>query len=509
MKKWGFFILLLALTVTFVSCLSENGTNVSEETVSGSITELEEVEKEPFSDFDAVLDAVDFSDYDDILNAITLLHAANGDPIFENEPSLDERQSLILDSLPNFICSASGYCITNLDGYGKEELIMLTQDYRLRGVFTMRDGLPVLLGTCTDGGIGTDGEIRMETVEETAEGIRTTYVLKWFSRGSFITVTEFGYTVAHDGNTLIEEYQIINGKRVDGFKYSLDNLLGTYGFRHYEIGTLNAGITCTRLLDIPIITDAEKYFTCGYLENDNYSRTYYYEVYDKNGNTILKEQSENAYLYSEETENGDTIIAIYDNDTLKYYSVEKNRFSEDFDEESVRSMRNGRVVYFKGEGDEKRLVAQDIFDKSRFYKEFDHEICQKVGSVKLSCDGRSIALEYLADGNTSETTDVICLEPLPILKALENTPVYCDSRGFDPVFISSGVIARLRAENGDTVRLMSVDTICGSEYTIDDGSVRNDWYCIDYFGNTYYVMAADFEVIEPDPFDVFLYKLFK
>ena len=52
----------------------------------------------------------------------------------------------------------------------------------------------------------------------------------------------------------------------------------------------------------------------------------------------------------------------------------------------------------------------------------------------------------------------------------------------------------MRADTNDTIRLLGDGAIVGGEYTSDDGTVRNDWYCIDYRGEVRYVTADSFEM---------------
>ena len=441
-----------------------------------------------------VEEASAFLNYDDILNTITLLYNVNGESTFRAEhPDLNARESFIFDHLSDFICGGIGYCVKDINGDGIEELIMLTENWRLRGLFTMQNGVPVLLEQCDHGGIGRDGKIRVEMIEETNEGTRTIYRLKSLENGALVTEVEFGETLSHDETRSSECYQVINGERVKKTAYDIVELRTTYSFRDYFNLTPDVGITCTRLLDIPTPMENGEYFAISSLKNADDSRTYFYEIYDKDNNTVLSGETDRVYIYEIKTEN-DTVVSISVGSDRIYYSVEQSRFSERF-QESIWDTDGKLIVYFRGESDQKRLVVQNIFDKSLFYKEYDHEICNgSAHFVRFSQDGKSLTLKYRLPQNSNSTTNVLCLETLPILRTKKICYIrYESSISSDFVYASSGVRAVLRADTNDTIRLLRETPIIGGEYESEDG-IRNDWYFIDYLGRSFYVTADSFEV---------------
>ena len=60
--------------------------------------------------------------------------------------------------------------------------------------------------------------------------------------------------------------------------------------------------------------------------------------------------------------------------------------------------------------------------------------------------------------------------------------------------LSSGNPAYLRSATQDTARLLQVEPVIGGSYESDNGTVRNDWYKISYYGKECYVSADSFEV---------------
>ena len=440
-----------------------------------------------------------FSNYQDILNAISLLHSAQKEGALNDtvDADQDERESAIYNSLSHFICGGSGYCIKDINHDGIDELIMLTEAWELKGLFTLKDGLPVLIEICANGGIGKDGKIRLEYIEETSEGKKTVYRLKTFTEGVLITEVEFEETDFYDDAKEDEYYQIINGERVKKGYYDLINLRIEYSFRDYRILTDSAEIECTRLLDIPVLRNRGNYFSLSTLNNPTGSYTYFLEVYDKDGNTVLSYEDSSIYVYEIQVNDQETLVSIYYGHEKNYfYNVLENRFSEPFYGENVLAVSGRLIAYVSEEENEKCIVVQDIFDTGRFYQSYDHEaVKHDTPSAWFSQDGKSITLKYRLADAKNDTTKVLCFEKLPILKTKQICYVRCEASTLsDFMMASSGVRSVLRADTNDTIRLLSDGAIIGGEYTSNDGTVRNDWYCIDYKGYICYVTADSFEV---------------
>ena len=485
MKKILSILLCLSTLCHFAACDNENPqpqNNIDQNPKEQNSTDTDEKDEI-------------FGDYRDILNTISLLHS-QGDEFDTSEYSdLDEREREIYDNLSHFICGGSGYCIKDINNDGVDELIMLTEAWQLKGLFTLKDGLPILIEKCDNGGIGDDGKIRTEFIEETDEYKKTVFRLKTLADNSLLSEIEFEETDFYDDVKKDEHYQIINGKRFEKNHYDLVNLKVEYSFRDYHNLTPSAEITCTRLLDIPVLRYQGKYYSLSTLNNSEGVYTYFLEVYDKDGNTVLSYDGAFISAYEIEVRDHDTVVSIYyGNGVYKYYSVIKDRFSNEFC--NVLDTNGTLVTYVSEKGDARRLVVQDIFDKSRFYQCYDYEAVKDgTPSVWFSQDGKSITLKYRLEGAKNDTTRVLCLEMLSILKTKKICYIRYEADILsDCVMASSGVRAVLRADTHDTIRLLSDGAIIGGEYESDDGTVRNDWYCIDYRGYICYVTADSFEI---------------
>lgn len=438
-----------------------------------------------------------FDDYQDILNTISLLHSQGDAFNTLKYTSLDERESEIYNSLFHFICGGSGYCIKDINNDGIDELIMLTENWVLKGLFTLKDGLPILIEKCDNGGIGKDGKIRTEFIEETSEYKKTIFRLKTFADNTLITDVEFEETDFYDDAKEDEYYQFIGGKKDKKDYWDLVNLIIEYSFRDYHNLTPSADITCTRLLDIPVLRSQGKYFSISTLNNPNGVYTFFLEVYDKDGKTVLSCEGDFLSAYEFQVNDQETVVSIYYGDgNQNFYNVLENRFSEIFHNALDLTYSVRLIAYVIEESIGKRLVVQDIFDTDKFYQSYDHESLKNgVPSVWFSKDGKSITLKYRLKDAKNDTTRVFCLEMLPILKTKKFSCIrYEPDISSDFVMVSSGVRAVLRADTNDTVRLLSDGVIIGGEYESDDGTVRNDWYCIDYRGYICYVTADSFEI---------------
>lgn len=486
MKKILLVMCLCLLTLCFlVACENKN---------SQSQNNVDQNPAEEDSNNTSEKDDI-FSDYQDILDTISLLHS-QGDAFDTSKyADLDERESAIYNSLSHFICGGSSYCVKDINNDGIVELIMLTEAWELKGLFTLKDGLPILIEKCDNGGIGKDGKIRAEFIEKTSEYKKTEFRLKTLDNHTLLCEIELEETDFYDDAKNGEYYQIINGERFEKNYYDFVNLKIEYSFRDYHNLTSSAGIFYTRLLDIPVLRYQGKYYSMSSLSNSEGAYTYFLDVYDKDGNTVLSCDGNYLSAYEIEVNDQETVVSIfYGKGVYKYYSVIKDQFSNEF--RDVLDTNGVLVACVSGEGAAKRLVVQDIFDESRFYKCYDHEAVKTDNpTARFNRDGKSINLEYRLNDAKNGTTRVLCLEMLPILK----TKKICYIR-FEPSILSecymssSGVRAVLRADTHDTVRLLSDGAIIGGEYKSDDGTVRNDWYCINYRDDIYYVTADSFEI---------------
>lgn len=439
-----------------------------------------------------------FLNYQDILDTISLVSVLGGKEKFAAQhPLMNEREQEIFSHLPDFVCGALGYCIKDINKDGIEELVLLTENWQFRGLFTMHSGYPIFLEECKEGAIGKDGKIRILESEWVPDGTHTVYRLKSLINGQLVTELEFGLIDYWDMFKWDEGYQLVNGEREKKGTYDISEMISIHSFNNLNYVMIDAGITCTRLLDIPAPYKSGDNYNITSLKKpgSDYERTYFYEIYDTYGKVVLSGQSDDFYIYETKTPTEDTVLEIYDGDGFFFYSVRQNLFSQKFKRGENYSNSGEKIAYFKGEGEERRLVVQDIFDTAVFYREYEHESCEtEYVDMRFSQDGKSITLQYHLLGNANKTTSVLCFETLPILKTKKICYIRLGSSiDSDPIYVSSGVRAVLRADTNDTVRLLSTIPVTGGEYE-SDGEVRNDWYMIDYKGRTCYVSADSFEI---------------
>lgn len=161
------------------------------------------------------------------------------------------------------------------------------------------------------------------------------------------------------------------------------------------------------------IIDSGKYYRI-YKENDNQVR---YEIYNPEGKIALSKKTDRPI---EINMIGDNIIDIGigmgTGITIhKYYNVNENIFSQDFT--NVLSDSDKLIAYIDVSKENplknRKVIVQNIFDKSLFYKEFQLDFSNvdtPVIEAEFSKDGTSLQLTYLSgEGQIqiSETLDLI------------------------------------------------------------------------------------------------------
>ena len=491
MKGFLAALLCAALLLSAVSCgkLENNGeiqNTTADNAPNGNPSELspEAVRSGPFADYGAIIDA--------------LLDVSRADGVerFEAKyPELDERESKIYNELRTLKNAWNiGYFIGDLNSDGADELVLL-QEHRLAPValFTMKDSLPVLLtwfwadGNHT-GAIDKDGVIyrsgygkgescyneRMEMSNGELEGLI------------------FGVSDNDLYDNEVEYYKIYKGNKTVISKAEYEGLCEKYKSIFDDM----QGTTMSSKLDYSTLIRGSKYFkefSCRTGDGVLYS----YEVYDTNGNVVLSGAGDDMLDFCVFEISSEFICIVTDlsskNERTVYYDVSKNRISESFGK--IWEREGERIVYFEGKDENKKLIVRDIFDTDAFYREYDHHICdsEKLYWVNFSPDGKTLELQDSREGDARHATWVICFETMPILRA--TTPCFVRkeaSIGDNHVMLPSGK-AVLRHDTGDTVRLLSDGTLTGDEYTSADGTVRNDWYKVEYRGEVCYVTADSFE----------------
>lgn len=211
-----------------------------------------------------------------------------------------------------------------------------------------------------------------------------------------------------------------------------------------------------------------------------------YEIYASNGTVVRTGDAKTSFWGYRE---GDLIKFSADS-RIFFYSISKNKFSEnDFPETTKFSTVSQKVVYVK----DGILTVQHIFDRNVYYKEFPDY--QEPHSCYFAEDGKSISFRHYVKGAKKDATSVICFEELPIVRAIKICYVRTGpGTNHDILMPSSGTYAYLRSATHDTARLLQTEPIIGGSYDSDDGTTRNDWYKISYYGREYYVSADSFEV---------------
>lgn len=160
------------------------------------------------------------------------------------------------------------------------------------------------------------------------------------------------------------------------------------------------------------IIDSGKYF-CIYKTNITQVR---YFIYDINGEVVLSEETERPIRINMLNDNiVDIGIGMGTGVTIhKYYGVKQNLFSQDFS--YVLSNKNELVAYIdvskETHIENRKVIVQNIFDKSLFYKEFQLDFSNvdtPVIEANFSKDGKSLELTYLSGKEQTQSSAILNL----------------------------------------------------------------------------------------------------
>lgn len=214
-----------------------------------------------------------------------------------------------------------------------------------------------------------------------------------------------------------------------------------------------------------------------------------YEIYASDGTLVKTSNAEHSFWgYQEGNLIRFTAYHEVHNYTTFFYSISQNKFSDNF-LGTIVEFSTDKIVYIK----DGILTAQDIFDRNAYYEEFPQY--RGVSSVYFAEDGKSLSFRHVVEGAKKDATSVICFEELPIIRAIKICYVRTGpGTNYDVLMLSSGNPAYLRSATQDTARLLQAEPVIGGSYESDDGTVRNDWYKISYYGRECYVSADSFEV---------------
>jgi len=160
------------------------------------------------------------------------------------------------------------------------------------------------------------------------------------------------------------------------------------------------------------------------IDSGTYYRIYHevltqvrYEIYNREGEVVLSDKTSRPLRIN--MINDDIIeirIGAGSGVILRqYYSVSKNVFSQVF--QNVFSNSDELIAYItipKRKTMESRIVVvQNIFDKSLFYKEFQLELSNVIGSpitkAEFSKDGTSLQVTYLSGEDQTQVSTTLDL----------------------------------------------------------------------------------------------------
>ena len=116
------------------------------------------------------------------------------------------------------------------------------------------------------------------------------------------------------------------------------------------------------------VVSEEEYYKMVYTGNFEYG----YYIYDANKNIVEEEKGLTNLL--DVTLLNDNVVDVHINlgsglSEHSYYSVERDAFSKKY--LYVSAYNNEKVAYLNGSFQDRRLIVQNVFDKTEYYKEFD------------------------------------------------------------------------------------------------------------------------------------------
>lgn len=160
------------------------------------------------------------------------------------------------------------------------------------------------------------------------------------------------------------------------------------------------------------IIDSGKYYRI-YKENDNQVR---YEIYNPEGKIALSEKTDRPIEINMISD--DTIDIGIDMGTgitiHKYYNANENIFSGEFTNVLTNSDKLIAYIDVSKENplENRKVVVQNIFDKSLFYEEFKLDFSNvdtPVIEAKFSKDGACLLLTYLSGEKQTQTSEILDL----------------------------------------------------------------------------------------------------
>ena len=140
-----------------------------------------------------------------------------------------------------------------------------------------------------------------------------------------------------------------------------------------------------------------------------------YNIYNSKGGVVLSQKTDRPLKINMINNIVDIEIGMGTGiATHKYYSVDKNIFSQEFS--YVLSNFEQLVAYINVPDERplenRKIVVQNIFDKRLFYKEFQLDfsfVDTPVVEAEFSKDGASLLLTYLSGEKQTQTSEILDL----------------------------------------------------------------------------------------------------
>ncbi len=149
-----------------------------------------------------------------------------------------------------------------------------------------------------------------------------------------------------------------------------------------------------------------------YFKITQYDAMYYCYIYNKNHGLVKKDGPFNKIPEIVLTEDELVRLTLQAGTGIEtqwgyFYDINRNKISEIF--QSIYDQSNQKVAY----GGLDKVVVQDIFDRSKYYREFSSftspfsEVTMPILDVKFIKGGTSIEISYLTGANYEIVTEVI------------------------------------------------------------------------------------------------------
>jgi len=140
---------------------------------------------------------------------------------------------------------------------------------------------------------------------------------------------------------------------------------------------------------------------------------YHYYIFNNNGDIMFEETYYRIPYFSYL---GNDILQVQTGggnvSQNQYFNTDKNLISPIYYNPSL--VENGKIVYMTYEGSKFKLIVRDLFDKSKFYKEYEREFSHIATpySILISAkfiDSNKLQVTYLAGKDYKKVTEIISL----------------------------------------------------------------------------------------------------